>query len=102
MNASKFLVAVLIGGCISLNIQAQPSIHTDTIARVDSSDRGAVTRIVDQETGIACYLYVPDKFATSHRHPVISCAQDIRAQAAVPSDASYTTVNDDQVEWGFK
>lgn len=68
---------------------------TVTTTKIEGS--GYVTRLVDQETGAVCYTLMDALKWNSN----LSCTPDIRAQAAVPEDATYTTLSQQEVEWVF-
>ena len=68
-----------------------------TVTTTKIEGAGYVTRLVDQETGAVCYTLM----AAFRWNSNLSCTQDIRSQAAVPEDATYTTLSQQEVEWVF-
>lgn len=68
-----------------------------TVTTIKIEGSGYVTRLVDQETGAVCYTLMDALKLRSN----VSCTQDIRAQATVPEDATYTTLSQQEVEWVF-
>lgn len=73
---------------------------TVTTTKIEGSS-GYVTRLVDQETGAVCYTLMDTLMDAFRWNSNLSCTQDIRAQAAVPEDATYTTLSQQEVEWVF-
>ena len=68
------------------------------ITRVQIEEAFFLVRIRDLETGVVCYKFGE---RIGYSSDVMSCEQDINAQASVQTDASYTTLDQEQIEWLF-